>query len=208
MNQLFTDEQWLAWIDELSDNDIVTIDNFLPTELWQTLRDFLVQKDNENDLKKAALGTGGNKQIVEEIRGDYTFWIEETRDTELERFFGLIHELKTMLNRYCYLSLSGHEFHLAHYPVGSFYKRHLDQFNSRSNRMITLIIYLNEDWKEGNGGELKVYQENEKLIAPLKNRCVLFKSADVPHEVLKTHTSRYSLTGWFLYQPPGIGFLS
>lgn len=208
MDQFFDDEQWLVWIDELSENDIVTIDNFLSNDLWQKLRNFLVQKDEESNLKKAALGVGANKQIIEEIRGDYTFWLEESRDKELNGFFNLVNELKTMLNRYCYLSLSGYEFHLAHYPIGSFYKKHVDQFNSRSNRMITLIIYLNEDWVEGNGGELKVYQKEEKLIAPIKNRCVLFKSADVPHEVLKTNASRFSLTGWFLYQPPGIGFLT
>lgn len=208
MEQIFKDEQWLAWIDELSENDIVTIDNFLPLELWQKLKDFLVQKDEEDDLKKAALGVGANKQIIEEIRGDYTFWLEENRDESLKDFFSLANELKSMLNRYCYLSLSGYEFHLAHYPMGSFYKKHLDQFNTRSNRMITLIIYLNETWSPENGGELKVYHTEEKLISPLKNRCVLFKSAEVPHEVLKTNTSRYSLTGWFLYQPPGIGFLT
>ena len=208
MNNTYQEDKWLTWIDELSDKSIVVIDDFLPKELWQTLRDFLVQKEDENDLKKAALGTGANKQIIEEIRGDYTFWLEENRDVELLLFFDLATELKSMLNRFCFLSLSAYEFHLAHYPVGSYYKKHIDQFSSRSNRMITLIIYLNENWKEGDGGELKVYQSEEKLIEPIKNRCVLFKSADIPHEVLATNKTRYSLTGWFLYQAQGIGFLA
>lgn len=198
----------LAWLDELSNNDLVVIDDFLPEQLWLKLRAFLLKKEEENNFQKAALGTGAEKRIIDEIRGDYTFWLEPKRDTELSEFFEIIDDIKYKLNRYCYLSLSGYEFHLAHYPEGSFYKKHIDQFSSRSNRMISMIIYLNEGWKEGNGGELKVYQEKETLIAPLKNRCVMFKSANVPHEVLPTNVSRFSLTGWLLYQPPGIGFLT
>jgi SM-20-related protein len=36
---------------------------------------------------------------------------------------------------------------------------------------------------------------------------VLFRSDTVPHEVLETRVERWSLTGWLLRQPPGLGFL-
>jgi SM-20-related protein len=114
-----------------------------------------------------------------------------------------------VMNRYCYLSLSDYEFHLAHYPTGTFYKRHLDQFVGRNNRMISVVIYLNEHWKVGDGGELQIYLESgDVTVQPKARRCVLFKSADVEHEVLTTNVGRDSLTGWLLYKPAGLGLLA
>ncbi len=202
----YSEDQWLSWIDQLSEDDHVVIDNFIEEGVYQTARSFLMEKLKGETFAKAKIGPGSEEQVISEIRGDYIYWLDRTRDTTLLPFFGLIDETIQVLNRYCYLSLSGFEFHLAHYPAGSFYKRHLDQFKSRSNRMISMIIYLNDGWKPGNGGELKIFQDKGDLIVePLARRCVLFKSDTVPHEVLKTQVSRYSLTGWLLYMPSGVG---
>jgi SM-20-related protein len=84
------------------------------------------------------------------------FWLEKRRDHELSDLFLLLDDIKSIFNRLCYLSLSGYEFHLAHYPKHSCYKRHLGQFKERNNRMITIIIYLNEAWAKADGGALKV----------------------------------------------------
>ena len=71
-----------------------------------------------------------------------------------------------------------------------------------------MIVYLNEDWKTGDGGELKIYlADKDALIEPIKNRCVIFKSDTLEHEVLVTNKSRFSLTGWLLYQPSSVGYL-
>tara|TARA_Y100001972_G_C7643467_1_gene323293 strand:+ start:720 stop:1349 length:630 start_codon:yes stop_codon:yes gene_type:complete len=202
----YSEDQWLGWIDQLSEDDHVVIDNFIEEGVYQTARSFLMEKLEDERFAKAKIGPGSEEQVVSEIRGDYIYWLDRSRDTSLLPFFGLIDETIQVLNRYCYLSLSGFEFHLAHYPAGSFYKRHLDQFKSRSNRMISMIIYLNEGWKPGNGGELKIYQDKgDKIVEPIAKRCVLFKSDTVSHEVLKTQVSRYSLTGWLLYLPSGVG---
>jgi SM-20-related protein len=74
--------------------------------------------------------------------------------------------------------------------------------------MITLILYLNDNWQPGDGGELKIYKENEEiLVEPIGGRCIIFKSAALEHEVLLTNKSRLSLTGWLLYQPSSVGYL-
>lgn len=204
----FSEEKWIDWVDQLSENDYVVIDNFLSPELYQAVRGFLLQKLEEDEFKRAGLGSVFNNQLDTTIRGDFTYWLDKERDTSLALAFELIEEIKSTLNRFCFLSLSGYEFHLAHYPAGTFYKRHVDQFQDRSNRMISVIIYLNEGWKQGDGGELKIYKEEEELlIDPIAGRCVMFKSADVPHEVMKTNVGRYSLTGWMLYQPSGVGYI-
>lgn len=65
-------------------------------------------------------------------------------------------ELREKLGMYCFISLSGSEFHLAKYPIGSKYEKHIDQFNKRSNRQITVLIYLNKDWKKEMAESLKL----------------------------------------------------
>ena len=203
---LYSEDQWLAWVDRLSEDDYVIIDHFISDEVYQMARSFLAERLEEDRFSKAGIGPASEQQIISEIRGDYIYWLDKHRDTRLQEFFDLLEETIWVLNRYCYLSLSGFEFHLAHYPSGSYYKKHLDQFKSRNNRMISMIIYLNEDWKEGDGGELKIYKPSgDILVQPLARRCILFKSDTVEHEVLLTHVSRYSLTGWLLYLPSSVG---
>ena len=72
--------------------------------------------------------------------------------------------------------------------------------------MISMIIYLNENWEPGNGGQLEILDKNRELqlVDPIAKRCVLFKSDKVPHAVLKSFKDRYSLTGWLLYQPTSL----
>ncbi len=204
----YTESQWVDWVDQLADKDYVVVDNFLPQEHYKTLRSFFLSKLEENDFNKAGIGMAGEAIVNKAIRGDYTYWLDQAKDVELVYLFELLDSMKNDLNRFCYLSLSGYEFHLAHYPQGSFYKKHLDQFKERNNRIITFLLYLNEGWQKGDGGELKIHLENEEqIIEPLANRCILFKSDALPHEVLQTNVSRYSLTGWFTHLPSSLGYL-
>lgn len=207
MTSYHATETWLNWIDELSDRNFVIIDDFIKEADYQLIRQFFLAR--LDDFTLAGIGAQEQHQVKRSIRGDETLWLDSKRDTELNPFWQLIHKSIAVLNRYCYLSLSGFEFHLTHYAPGSHYARHLDQFNSRSNRMISMVIYLNEGWQPGDGGELELEdaQGQTHRVAPLKKRCALFKSADVPHAVLQAHKNRYSLTGWLLYQPASLGAL-
>lgn len=192
-------------MDVLSDQNYVVIDNFLDDACYSELRDFLFAKIDAFD--QAGIGALNQHVIKRNIRGDRTYWLNQPRDTELAGFWELLEETKFILNRYCYLSLSGSEFHLAHYPSGGHYARHLDQFEGRNNRMISMVIYLNENWRPQDGGQLEILDANRevKLVNPLGKRCVLFKSAEVPHAVLQSYNDRYSVTGWLLYRPASIG---
>ncbi|MGW8122006.1 2OG-Fe(II) oxygenase [Roseivirga echinicomitans] len=205
----FSEEQWINWVDELSQNDFVIIDDFLGKQLFKNIRDYFLDRLETDGFSDAAIGSLNQKQLEKSIRGDKIYWLERKDDIEMEPFFQFSDELIQKLNQLCYLSLSGCEFHLAHYPIGAFYKKHIDEFKGRSNRMISVIIYLNVGWKPGDGGELKIFKENgeEFLVDPLAGRCVMFKSDTVPHEVMKTQVNRYSLTGWLLYQPSTLGYL-
>lgn len=201
---------WESQMDLLAQQDYVIIDRFFHTDTLITAHQFFNAKQKEAVFQKAAIGASGNKNVINEIRGDYTYWLDKERDKELAAIFDVFDEVKSILNRSLFLSLSDYEFHLAHYPKGSYYKKHLDQFEGRNNRMISMLIYLNKDWKDGDGGELRIHPEGKNPIdiAPLENRCVLFRSDTLLHEVLKSNTSRKSITGWMLYQPTVLPYLT
>ncbi|MEX0844842.1 MAG: 2OG-Fe(II) oxygenase [Balneolaceae bacterium] len=204
----YSEEIWLSWMDHLAENDFVIVNDFISDVLFSEIMQFFSDMEQADKLKKAGIGAQEDFQVKAEIRGDFIYWLDEKRDTALAPFFGLMDELTQKLRRYCYLSLSGSEFHIAKYPVGSYYSRHLDQFQERSNRQITVLIYLNKNWKKGDGGELVIYKEDKKIIVePVAKRLLVFKSDVIEHEVLATNVPRYSLTGWLLHQPAGLGYL-
>jgi SM-20-related protein len=91
---------------------------------------------------------------------------------------------------------------LAVYPPGSFYRRHLDQFRGVGERTVTTILYLNQDWIQPDGGQLRIYtdpvdQRRYEEVLPLGGRLVTFLSARFLHEVLPARRDRLSITGWF-----------
>lgn len=207
-NQMISGEQWGRWMDELAEKDYVIADNFISDEMFSSIMEFFHEKEEGDQLKKAGIGSSGEFRLNASIRGDFIYWLDRDRDEKLQSFFRLMDDMIESLRRDCFMSLSDSEFHIAKYPEGSHYDRHLDQFKERSNRQITVLIYLNEHWKKGDGGELKIYkEENEILVEPIAKRLLLFKSDVVEHEVLKTNVSRYSLTGWLLNQPSTVGYL-
>lgn len=201
----YSDDQWLEWMDRLAEDDFVIVDDFINDHLFAQIMSFFHQKEASDELKKAGIGSQQDFQVKAEIRGDFIYWLDENRDIELFPFFKVIEELTQNLKRFCYLSISGSEFHIAKYPAGSFYHKHLDQFNERTNRQITVLIYLNKNWQKGDGGELVIYKDQEETkVEPIAKRLLLFKSDVVEHEVLTTNVPRYSLTGWLLHKPAGV----
>ncbi|TNE80454.1 MAG: 2OG-Fe(II) oxygenase [Bacteroidetes bacterium] len=199
---------WEQLLDHLAERDFAVVDSAFEAILLESLKDRLDQLWQEDELEKAGIGTLGQYQIQEGIRGDYIQWLESGKHPAEEAFIQLMEEWRLLFNRGLFLNLESAEFHFAIYPEGSFYKRHLDQFKERNNRIITFILYLNPNWKAGDGGELRIYKGEEHLdIEPIYGRIVVFKSAALEHEVLPTQVKRRSLTGWFLYRPEGLSFL-
>ena len=112
-------------------------------------------------------------------------------------FLHLIESFIKYLNMSCYTGITDYEFHYAIYEPGSFYKKHKDQFRDNTQRQFSMISYLNEDWQDHDGGELKIYKSmGEEKIVPALGKTVFFKSNELEHEVLETNRPRLSLTGW------------
>ena len=67
---------------------------------------------------------------------------------------------------------------------GDFYEKHLDCFKNSKNRVVTTVYYLNENWQENDGGELIVYNEDDKFlakVAPKSNTLIVFRDNIYQH---------------------------
>jgi SM-20-related protein len=188
---------------EIYSNSYVVVDNFVDEAFRKALLKEQTDLLNQGQFTKAAVGKGDQKQVRAEIRSDEVLWMDPTALSPLQAiFWEKIEELKQVLNRRCFLGLKSFEGHFARYPVGSFYKRHLDQFHAVPHRIVTVILYLNDSWTEADGGQLRMYfpQEDgsERLedVLPVGGRLVVFLSEEIPHEVLPTLKERISITGW------------
>ncbi|MEK0442099.1 MAG: hypothetical protein RL403_1077 [Bacteroidota bacterium] len=188
---------------EIYSNSYVVVDNFVDQAFRKELLKEQTDLLNQGQFKKAAVGKGDQKQVRSEIRSDEVLWMDPTALSPLQAiFWEKIEELKQVLNRRCFLGLKSFEGHFARYPIGSFYKRHLDQFHAVPHRIVTVILYLNESWTEADGGQLRMYfpqadgSERVEDVLPLGGRLVVFLSEEIPHEVLPTQKERISITGW------------
>lgn len=199
------------WIDQLAHSDFTVIEKFVSTETTSLLRSLLIEEIQKDNLRLAGIGTLSSFQKDRSIRGDQIQWLNanDARDG-VQHYIEQIQLLIKILKETCFLPIRDYELHLAHYPVGTHYARHLDQFNHRSSRIISIVTYLNENWQDGDGGEIALYPQNKEavIIPPKSGTTVIFRSEILEHEVLKTHTDRYSVTGWLLNQPKGTGFLA
>ena len=207
MLAIYSKEQWASWFEELAVNDFVVIDNFLPQQILSEVENYFNSVEQEHLLNPAKIGAANHETRQAEIRTDFIYWIQQ-EDSSLKGFKAMIDELIAEINEYLFLSIKDSEFHVAKYEKGGFYQPHFDRFAKNSNRLITFLVYLNENWQEQDGGQLKIYgEEVATIVKPIYNRAVLFKSDIVLHEVLRSEAERRSLTGWLLNSPANVGVL-
>jgi len=188
--------------DGLAEHGYAIIDQFVsPLEVAGilTLDEF---RSGLLHFQKAGIGKREEKKINERIRGDYVHWIDrQAAGPELNVYFQRLGEMILYINQSLFLSLKDFEVHLTLYPAGSYYKRHIDQFKGDDHRRLSIILYLNNDWKSEEGGQLCLHLPAGPLnIDPVAGRMVCFRSDTIEHEVLPATRDRLSITGWVLDQ--------
>jgi SM-20-related protein len=167
----------------------------------------LANSIKEKWLKGQMVGANTGKAALKNkaIRGDYIAWLDENdQQPAVQAYFRQMELLRLMLNRQLYMNVQELETHVAVYPVGSVYQKHLDQFTHGTTpqlqtRQLSASLYLNQRWQPHHGGALRLYlNEDEHIdLLPRAGRIVLFRSAQFWHEVLPAQRERLSLTGWF-----------
>ena len=172
----------------------------------------------------------GAQISVKSVRGDRVFWMDPEQ-IEAGRFDALASVLKAIdtlvldhmardarrprnekrktARRLAGLADRTHAM-LAEYPGrASRFVKHVDN-TARDGRRLTVLCYLNEDWRGEHGGALKVYDRmgpdgaSERdgaaaslEVAPAGGALAMFYADEVPHEVLPSHRSRHSFTVWY-----------
>ena len=180
------------------DDEYGIVEDFISPALVVGLRNNLLARLDAGKMLQAGIGQHASFQENNAVRRDQISWIEDDQsDSSEKEYFRLLWDLVGYLNLTCYTGLNAFESHYAHYGPGSFYKKHTDTFKNNPSRKFSMISYLNEDWKEADGGQLMVYQNyNNQKIAPEQGTTVFFKSNELQHEVLVTQQQRMSITGW------------
>ncbi len=107
-----------------------------------------------------AAGVGQDALRRADIRSDESLWL--TSDATPRAWSFVQRELEALrlaVNAATYLGLHEFEGHYAAYPPGAAYARHLDRFRGDNQRVVSVVLYLNDAWGAGDGGELRLYPE-------------------------------------------------
>jgi SM-20-related protein len=183
----------------LANQGYCILDAAFPSELVQSLQ-LEARSLSSESYRLAGTGRQTELRIDPGIRSDRIAWVEQPGPAA-RCYLLLAEQLRIAINNRLFLGLFDYECHFACYEAGAFYGKHRDAFVGSRNRMVSTVLYLNEDWQQSDGGALVLYQEEGQAelarVSPVLNTFVLFLSEFFPHEVLPAQRPRYSLTGWF-----------
>lgn len=114
-----------------------------------------------------------------------------------------LERLRLALNERLVLGAFTLELHWALYPPGAGYARHVDQPRGGRERVVSIVLYLNEGWQSADGGALRLHHETEGEIdvLPRAGTLAAFRSEGLAHEVCVARRERLALTGWMRRRP-------
>ncbi|MEM9557484.1 MAG: 2OG-Fe(II) oxygenase [Acidobacteriota bacterium] len=194
------DTQLESVLDGLAGPGFVTLPTAWPLGDVDALRREALEGWQDGSFHQAGVGRGGGQEIRSEVRRDLVRWLDPEAPSEAaSRWWQWLEALRTELNRHLFLGLVEAEAHLAVYPAGAFYRRHLDRFRDDDARTISCLLYLNDAWSAEDGGILRLYAPEDGRavdVLPAGGTIVLFRSDTVEHEVLAAGRPRVSLACW------------
>ncbi|MBU2020405.1 MAG: 2OG-Fe(II) oxygenase [Bacteroidetes bacterium] len=204
MNQdsldLQENHQFEALIQGLIDQDYGCCNDFLSPNVVTGLLLNLGELNAQGVLKNAGIGVKETFHEDRTTRGDKINWIQNTSIDPFEVvYLRKMEKFISYLNKTCFTALTSYESHYSCYAKNSVYKRHIDQFKTEKGRQFSTVLYLNDHWKEEDGGCLSLYPKDKipTNISPLGGRLVFFRSDEMEHEVRASTTrTRNSIAGW------------
>lgn len=181
-------------------------ENVLPLVLGDLICAALQSEAVASSFKRAGVGRLADFHVNELVRTDVISWIDGETEAGAA-WLAWIAAMQGFLNEQLYLGLRSFESHYAHYGKGDFYLTHRDAFKGEDNRRLSIVVYFNRDWTADDAGELILYTGTAGMdvrvsVPPKLGTLVAFLSEDIPHEVLATNSSRYSIAGWFRVNLP------
>lgn len=187
-----------GWLDALMRDQLCVWPDFLPRETVDALHDEAYALRDAAQLAQARIGRGGERHRDQGTRGDWIQWLDGTSPGQ-QAFMERLGTIRLQVSRTLIPGLFETESHFALYPPGAHYARHVDAFQAGNCRRLSLVFYLNRDWREQDGGQLAIYDDDHREIQRIQPRAgtlVMFLSQTVPHAVLPTRRWRASIASW------------
>ncbi len=195
----FSDTQLDNIADQLAENGFIILPQALDDSLLDALLDQAQTLTSEH-WQRAGIGRAEQFQRDESIRSDSICWIDGKVPCEAD-FLHQMDSLRQGLNQRLFMGLFDYESHFAVYTSGQFYQKHIDALKGKSNRVLSTVLYLNQEWQQQDAGELLIYDKSGKQVIkrvePKKGTLAIFLSEEFPHEVLPAQRTRFSIAGWF-----------
>ena len=185
-------------IDDLAEQGWSLQTHFIAPTLTLELAEECRKRAAAGLLVQAGVGRSALAVISEGLRGDHIQWLDAGQNAACDQYLAVMDAVRQALNQALYLGLEDFESHFALYPPGAYYKKHLDRFRDDDRRAVSVVFYLNEDWRAEEGGALRLHLADGSCrdVLPQAGSLLVFLSADMPHEVLPATRERLSLTGW------------
>jgi SM-20-related protein len=169
---------------------------FPDAAMTHALREDLQRLRASGALAPAAVGRGAGRDRRAEIRGDATLWLDDPlAGTIAADYLARLDALRIALNRRLYLGIDETEAHYAAYPPGAYYAKHRDRFRDDDARVLSLVTYLNPDWRDEDGGVLRLSFDGGDVDIVPRTGSVCFLS-ELEHEVLPATRERCSIAAW------------
>ena len=188
-------------IDDLVARHYAVAPDYFPAHLVRALRREALQRHRRGEFQEAGIGRGQEQHRNTRIRRDRTRWLDGSTLAQC-RFLDEMEQLRLAVNRALFLGLFDLESHFAVYDPGAFYRRHLDAFNGNNGRVLSAVLYLNDRWRDDDGGRLRLWPHPDAVVpamdvTPRAGTLVCFLSEHIPHEVMEASRQRLSIAGWF-----------
>ena len=182
-------------------------ESLFSNELLLKLQADALTRFHRGEFELAKVGKGVAALVRANVRSDSICWVEDApKSLALRDYLFTVNELMAQLSRQMFVPMISFETHYASYPVGGSYEKHLDRFSADDTRVISMVVYLNSEWKPEEGGSLVLYSTDKPSqivheVQPRLGTTILFLSEDVQHEVRPALRRRSSLAGWMKRRP-------
>ena len=117
-------------------------------------------------------------------------------------YLDAMEELRRFLNSKLCFGLADFRSYMEIHLPGSFSRKHLDRVKTNGGHHITSILYLNNNWSNIDGGQLRIYSDADSKntfqdIFPIEGRLVTFLSTKYPYEIISSMRNLSCITGFF-----------
>ena len=183
----------------IAEDGVAVAPGFLDERLVARLRERARRLDAAGEFAPAGVGHGASRAHRPDVRGDRIRWIDASNEDPAEReLAAALDVLRRDVNRALAIGAFSLEMHYAIYPPGARYARHRDRFRDDDARVLSCVAYLNDAWRDDDGGALRLHVAGGPLdVLPRSGTLVAFLAERIEHEVLPAKRMRLAVSGWF-----------